>query len=30
MRFKKMHNRAKDFIDHYLESAKVPVQAPAL
>jgi hypothetical protein len=29
-KFKKMHNRSRDFIDNYLELAKVPVQAAAL
>ena len=29
-RFKKMHDRAKDFIDGYLEEAKVPIQVRAV
>ena len=29
-RYKKLHDRAKDFIDDYLEEAKVPIQASSL
>jgi hypothetical protein len=29
-RFKKMHNRSKDFIDNYIENAVVPIQVPEL
>ena len=29
-KFKKMHERSKDFIWNYLEEAKVPIQAKAL
>ena len=29
-KFKKMHNRSKDFIDNYIENAVVPIQVPEL
>ena len=29
-KYKKIHNRARDYIDDYLESAKVPIQVPQL